>query len=78
MVDSKSIEDFIKKCCDAMPSNLTSVKAELAHNLQLFLQSTFDQLNIVTREEFDAQLAILRRTQEKLKDLEAQLAQLQS
>ena len=53
MIDPKRIEDFIKKCCDAMPTNVTSIKKELAHNLQLFLQSTFDELNIVTREEFD-------------------------
>ncbi|MHA7840864.1 MAG: accessory factor UbiK family protein [Gammaproteobacteria bacterium] len=77
MIDPKRIEDFIKKCCDAMPTNVTSIKKELAHNLQLFLQSTFDELNIVTREEFDVQLAILHRTQAKLKSLEAQLEQLE-
>lgn len=78
MIDPNAIETFIKKCCDAMPSSVASAKKELAHNLRLFLQSTFDQLNIVTREEFDAQLAILHRTQAKLKELEAQLEQLQS
>jgi BMFP domain-containing protein YqiC len=33
-------------------------------------------MDLVTREEFDVQMAVLARTREKLADLEAQLQQL--
>ncbi len=37
------------------------------------LQGTFDRLDIVSREEFDAQKAVLLRTREKVEALEEQL-----
>ncbi|MEM6938376.1 MAG: accessory factor UbiK family protein, partial [Pseudomonadota bacterium] len=37
-------------------------------------QSWFDRLDLVTREEFDAQQAVLARTRQKLDELEKQLA----
>jgi ubiquinone biosynthesis accessory factor UbiK len=37
------------------------------------LQSTFQKLDLVTREEFDVQTAVLARTREKLEALEKRL-----
>ncbi len=37
------------------------------------LQGTFDRLDIVSREEFDAQKAVLLRTRERVEALEEQL-----
>jgi hypothetical protein len=42
------------------------------------LQATLSRLDLVTREEFDVQAAVLRRTREKLVALEARLAALES
>ena len=46
--------------------------------LQLALQALLGKLDLVTREEFDAQAAVLARTRQRLEQLEAQLAQLQA
>lgn len=46
-----------------------SVKAQV----KSMLQGTFDRLDIVSREEFDAQKAVLLRTREKVEALEKQL-----
>jgi ubiquinone biosynthesis accessory factor UbiK len=43
--------------------------------LEIALQSALAKLNLVTREEFDAQTAVLQRTRQKLEALEQQLAQ---
>ena len=51
-------------------------KAEAPLNtdqLQTLIQSALRQCNLVTREEFDAQSAVLARTREKLDRLEQQL-----
>lgn len=45
--------------------------------LQAALQSALSKLNLVTREEFDAQTAVLQRTRAKLEDLERQYNELE-
>ncbi|MFN3882961.1 MAG: accessory factor UbiK family protein [Nitrincola lacisaponensis] len=42
--------------------------------VQAMLQQTLSRLDLVTREEFDAQQAVLLRTREKLEALERQVA----
>lgn len=44
-------------------------------NLRAMLASAFAKLDLVTREEFDVQAAVLARTREKLGRLEARLAE---
>jgi BMFP domain-containing protein YqiC len=44
--------------------------------LQIALQSALSKLNLVTREEFDAQTAVLQRTRSKLEALEARCAEI--
>lgn len=44
---------------------------------QIALQSTLAKLNLVTREEFDAQTAVLQRTREKLEILELRCAEIE-
>jgi hypothetical protein len=51
--------------------------ADLQRNLKALLRQQFAQLDLVTREEFDAQLRVLARTREKLVDLERRLAELE-
>jgi BMFP domain-containing protein YqiC len=40
--------------------------------------NTFSKLDLVTREEFDAQRAVLLRSREKIDALERQLAELEA
>jgi hypothetical protein len=51
--------------------------ADLQRNLKALLTQQFAQLDLVTREEFDAHLRVLARTREKLVDLERRLAELE-
>jgi len=52
--------------------------ADVQRNLRALLSQQFAQLELVTREEFDAQVRVLARTREKLQDLERRLAELES
>jgi hypothetical protein len=52
--------------------------ADLQRNLKALLSQQFSQLELVTREEFDAQVRVLARTREKLQELERRLAELES
>jgi BMFP domain-containing protein YqiC len=51
---------------------------DLEKNLRAVLQSVFTKLDLVTREEFDVQQAVLLRTREKLEALEAKVAALEA
>ena len=52
--------------------------APSASEIKALLQSMLSKLNLVSREEFDAQQAVLLRTRTKLEQLEKQLAELQA
>ena len=50
---------------------------DIEKNVRAMLASTFARLDLVTREEFDVQSAVLARTREKLVELETKLAELE-
>jgi len=52
--------------------------ADLQRNLKALLAQQFARMDLVTREEFDAQTQVLARTRAKLGELERRLAQLES
>ena len=52
-------------------------REDMQKSLNTIVQTAFARLDLVTREQFDAQLETLERTQAQLTDLEAELARLQ-
>ena len=46
---------------------------DLQRNLQAMLASALQKMDLVTREEFDAQAALLARTRERLESLQARV-----
>ena len=72
-----SIEKLAKKLADAVPDGLRSMQKELEQNFRSVLRAGLGKLDLVTREEFEVQEAVLVRTREKLEALEKQLAELE-
>lgn len=70
---TKHIEELIHQLIDAIPSGVRDIPKDLEKNFRTVLQSAFSKMDLVTREEFDVQVAVLRRTREKLEALEKQL-----
>jgi BMFP domain-containing protein YqiC len=77
-MNSESIEGLAKKLADAVPEGLKSVRADLETNFRAVLKGGLSKLDLVTREEFEVQEAVLERTREKLQALEAKVAGLES
>jgi len=65
-----SIEDLASKLADAVPEGLRSMRRDLEENFRSVLQTGLGKLDLVTREEFEVQEAVLARTREKLEALE--------
>ena len=53
---------------------LTALKNDLEQNFKAVLQSGLAKLDLVTRQEFDIQAGVLRRSRERLEELEQRLA----
>ena len=71
------LDELARKLADSVPGNIKSVGEDLERNFKSMLQSALARMDLVTREEFDVQLAVLARTREKLEALEARLAALE-
>lgn len=61
-----------------MPPGVTALRRDLEDNFKAVLQAGLARLDLVSRQEFDVQAAVLRRTREKLEALEARVAALES
>ena len=73
------ITDFAQRLLQELQKNLPQISALLPkRELHLALQSALSRRDLVTREEFDAQQAVLARTREKLEQLEETLASLEA
>jgi hypothetical protein len=69
------IENLAKRLADSVPEGLRSMRNDLEENFRAVLKSGLSKLELVTREEFEVQEAVLTRTREKLCALEARLAE---
>ena len=66
------IEELAKKLADAVPDGIRTMRADLEDSFRSVLQTGLDKLDLVTREDFEVQEAVLQRTREKLEALEKQ------
>jgi len=76
--DPGIIDDLARRLHEAVPRALRDMQDDLEQNFKAVLQSTLARLELVTREEFDIQAALLERTREKLEALEARLGKLEA
>jgi len=76
MIDIKTIEKIASSLSEQLPAGLIEFKNDTEKNLKTILQQQFSDLDLVTREEFDTQSAVLAKTREKLERLEKTISAL--
>ena len=77
MFDTKTIDDIANRLADAVPPGLSSLKQDMEKNFHAVLQSALGKLDLVTREEFEVQKAVLAKTRSKLEYLEKRVAEIE-
>ena len=70
MIDLKSIDDLARRLSELVPPGLKDARADIEQNMKATLQAGLAKLDLVTREEFEVQRAVLLRTREKIDALE--------
>lgn len=77
-MNKNTLDELVSKLADAVPGDLQHMRRDLETNFKSLLASGLEQLDLVTREEFDVQRKVLARTREKLERLEAELGRLEA
>jgi ubiquinone biosynthesis accessory factor UbiK len=75
--DPKSLDELARKLAEAVPPGLAALGKDLEQNFKAVLQAGLSKLDLVTRQEFDIQSAVLRRSRERLEELERRIASLE-
>ena len=75
--DPRLIDDLAQRLASSVPEGVLALRRDLEQNFKGVLSGALGKLDLVTREEFDVQANVLRRTREKLGALEQRLAELE-
>ena len=67
------IKELIESITSLLPNNTEGVKDDFKDNLKILLNDYLRKINVVTREEFDTQNAVLKKTRSKLDEIEKKL-----
>src|SRR5215470_7631472 len=76
-VDPFRIDELARRLFERVPPAVRSVQEDLEKNFRAILRERLSKLDLVSRDEFDAQARVLQRTRERLEALEARLAALE-
>lgn len=78
MIDPKLIDELSEHLSASLPSGIRALQDDFSKNFRASLEAGLAKLDLVTREEFDVQRAVLARTREKLARLEQQVEALEA
>ena len=74
MLNPKILDEMSKKVSEVLAQ---SPAKDIEKNARALLASLFARLDLITREEFDVQQEVLKRTREKLAEMEKRVAELE-
>ena len=73
MIEKPVLTDLLKQAANLLPDSAANLRADFEKNLRPLVEASFAKLDLVTREEFDQQLALFQRLQERTSALETEL-----
>ena len=65
MLDPRMFDEFMDRVMGLLPPGAAQLRDDFQKNLNATLQSLFSRMDLVTREEFDVQAAVLLRTRQR-------------
>lgn len=73
----RNLDDLVRRIAEVLPEGIAQLNDDLRRNLKEVISASLSRMDLVSREEFEVQSAVLARTREKLERLEAQVAALE-
>src|SRR3981189_823692 len=77
-INSSGLDELARRLADSVPESVRAFGRDLEGNFKAVLQAQLSKLDLVSRQEFDVQAAILERTQAKLTAMEARLKEMKA
>jgi BMFP domain-containing protein YqiC len=74
---SRNLDDLVRRIADSLPQGVAQLSEDVRKNLKEMISASLSRMDLVSREEFDVQTAVLARSREKLERLETQVAALE-
>ncbi len=71
--DFQTLDELAKRLADVVPEGLKAAPQELELRFRMLLEKGLAKMDVVSREEFEAQKKVLARAEQKLAELEAKL-----
>ncbi len=78
MIKIGQIDTIVQRLLDSLPPGLVSLPQDVEKNIRQSLSNTLAKMDLVTREEFDAQTKVLARTRKKLAQLQQKVDELEN
>jgi ubiquinone biosynthesis accessory factor UbiK len=72
------IDEIARRLFESVPPAMRTMQRDLEANFRAVLRSSLGKLDLVTRDEFDAQVKVLERTRARLEALEEKLKELEA
>lgn len=76
-MEQNRFEDLAKRLFESLPPSIRAVQKDVEANFRSVLRSGLARLDMVTRDEFDAQSRVLERSRELIEALEKRVAELE-
>jgi hypothetical protein len=73
MITTK-IDEIVRRLVESVPPGVRAVQQDLESNFRAVLRASLTKLDLVSRDEFDAQMRVLERTRARLEELERRVA----
>lgn len=77
-MDSMRIDEIARRLFESVPPAVRTVQKDLENNFRAVLRASLTKLDLVARDEFDAQVRVLARTRARLEELEKRVASMES
>ncbi|MRI32928.1 hypothetical protein EOPP23_08015 [Endozoicomonas sp. OPT23] len=78
MIDKAAIINNIAgKAGEILGGEKSKTREDIEHNMRALVGSALSKFDLVSRDEFDTQVAVLRHTRERLEALEKKVAELE-
>jgi BMFP domain-containing protein YqiC len=77
-MNAKGLDDLARRLAEAVPAPVRNFGRDLEGNFKAVLQARLAKLDLVSRNEFDVQAAVLARTQATLAAMEQRLKEIET
>lgn len=78
MIDMKVLDEAAERLTKLLPPGARELQEEMQRNVKSLMLSSFEKMDLVTREEFEVQAGVLQRTRAKLTELEKRVEALEN